>query len=80
MISSKHIKLLLVLILLPFKVGAYIENNSGTSVGTLDGQFSVNEMGAAVYSVPINLFPSGTGFDPQIGIVYNLLILMIGHM
>lgn len=80
MISSKHIKLLLVLILLPFKVGAYIENNSGTSVGTLDGQFSVNEMGAAVYSVPINLFPSGTGFDPQIGIVYNSQLSGYGNV
>ena len=30
MISSKHIKLLLVLILLPFKVGAYIEKSRVT--------------------------------------------------
>lgn len=65
MISLKHIKLLLVLTLLPFKVWA------DSSVGTLEGQLSVNEIGAAVYSVPLKLFPSGTGFDPQIGVEYN---------
>ena len=74
MISFKHIKLLFVLILLPFKVWA------DSSVGTINGQFSVNEMGAAVYSVPLNLFPSGTGFDPQIGVEYNSQLSGYGNV
>lgn len=74
MISLKHIKLLLVLTLLPFKVWA------DSSVGTLDGQLSVNETGAAVYSVPLNLFPSGTGFDPQIGVAYNSQLSGYGNV
>lgn len=74
MISFKHIKLLFVLILLPFKVWA------DSSVGTLNGQFSVNETGAAVYSVPLNLFPSGTGFDPQIGVAYNSQLSGYGNV
>ncbi len=42
-----------------------------TGVGTPAGTLSVNEMGAAVYSIPFDLCPSGTGFDPQIGLAYN---------
>lgn len=74
MISFKHIKLLIALILLPFKVWA------GDSVGTPNGEFTVNEMGAAVYSVPVELFPSGTGFDPQIGVTYNSQLSGYGNV
>lgn len=79
MINFKHIKLLLAFILLPFKVGAFTEDIPA-SVGTLDGQLSVNDMGAAIYSVPLELFPSGTGFDPQIGIAYNSQLSGYGNV
>lgn len=65
MITCKNIKLFLFLLLIPLKVLAQ------TSVGTPDGQFSVNENGAAIYNVPIDIHPSGTGFDPQISLAYN---------
>ena len=42
-----------------------------SGVGTPKGEFSVSESGAGVYSLPVDIFPSGTGFDPQIGIAYN---------
>ena len=41
------------------------------NVGFINGTLSVNELGAAVYTVPLEIYPSGTGFDPQIGIAYN---------
>ncbi|MDD6027672.1 MAG: FG-GAP-like repeat-containing protein [Bacteroidales bacterium] len=42
-----------------------------SSVGTPNGSLSVNDVGAAVYNVPFEIYPSGTGFDPEIGLVYN---------
>ena len=45
-------------------------NNSEPSVGCIKGSFSVNDMGAATYSLPIEI-PSGGGFEPPIAISYN---------
>lgn len=46
------------------------ENNSGYSVGSVKGSFDVNDMGAATYSLPIEV-PTSGGFEPQIAISYN---------
>ncbi len=41
------------------------------AVGTVEGTFTVSETGAAVYHVPFDIYPSGSGFDPKIGLQYN---------
>lgn len=40
-------------------------------VGTPKGIVYVNSSGAAVYEIPLDICPSGTGFDPKIGLAYN---------
>lgn len=41
------------------------------SVGAIGGQMAVSRMGAAIYTIPFEIFPSGTNFDPQVGLEYN---------
>lgn len=50
------------------------------NVGFINGTLSVNELGAAVYTVPLEIYPSGTGFDPQIGIAYNSQLSGYGNV
>ena len=50
---------------------AHTAVKADNNVGFINGTLSVNELGAAVYTVPLEIYPSGTGFDPQIGIAYN---------
>lgn len=54
--------------------------SAADSVGTVDGKLTVSENGAAVYTVPLDIYPSGTGFDPQIGLVYNSQQLCYGNV
>lgn len=44
--------------------------DSQYSVGSVNGSFEVNDMGAATYCIPIEI-PTGGGFDPQVAISYN---------
>ena len=64
MISFKHIKLFLFLLLIPFKVLA------DTSVGSPVAAVDVNSNGAATYNLSFEI-PNGGGFHPQIGLAYN---------
>ncbi len=57
---------ILLFVLLFFSSSLFAED-----VGTIEGNFSVNENGAAIYEIPFDIFPSGTGFDPKVGLVYN---------
>lgn len=52
-------------------MGSTLHVNADTSVGTPTGSLSVNESGAAVYTIPFDVSPSGTGLDPKIGLAYN---------
>ena len=56
---------------LPACMTATLHAVADTSVGTPAGSFSVSETGAAVYAMPFDISPSGTGFDPKIGLTYN---------
>ena len=40
-------------------------------VGIIDGSFSVNSNGAAVYSIPIKVPPGIRGIEPQLSVTYN---------
>ncbi|OOG39667.1 hypothetical protein B0B52_13570 [Polaromonas sp. A23] len=42
-----------------------------TVAGTTPGQFSVNESGAATYSIPIQVPPGVAGMQPQLSLEYN---------
>lgn len=64
MISFKHIKLLLIFFLIPFK--ALADNFVGTPQALVD----VNNNGAAIYNLSVEI-PDGGGFHPQIGLAYN---------
>ncbi len=44
---------------------------TGTQVGSLAGEFRVNETGAATYSVPITIPDGVAGVKPSIAITYN---------
>ena len=52
-------------------MGSTLHVMADTSVGTPTGSLSVNESGAAVYTIPFDVSPSGTGLDPKIGLAYN---------
>lgn len=52
-------------------MGITLHVMADTSVGTPAGSLSVNESGAAVYTIPFDISPSGTGLDPKIGLSYN---------
>lgn len=52
-------------------MGITLHVMADTSVGTPVGSLSVNESGAAVYTIPFDISPSGTGLDPKIGLSYN---------
>jgi len=44
--------------------------NAQYSVGSIKGRFDVNGMGAATYSIPIEM-PDGGGISPQLSVCYN---------
>ncbi|MCI5065507.1 hypothetical protein MRY87_07270 [bacterium] len=44
---------------------------SGTASGYLPGEFSVNEIGGAVYELPIAMVPGTNGVKPKISLVYG---------
>ena len=41
------------------------------AVGSIPGNFSVNDIGAATYTVPIDIPPGTAGMHPAISLVYN---------
>jgi uncharacterized protein (TIGR02594 family) len=45
--------------------------NTSLQVGSLPGEFNVNNIGAATYQVPVFVSPGTAGMQPQISIVYN---------
>lgn len=49
-------------------------------VGTPKGAFNVSSSGAAVYEMPFDICPSGTGFDPKLGLVYNSQMNSYGNV
>ncbi|MCQ2228326.1 MAG: FG-GAP-like repeat-containing protein [Bacteroidales bacterium] len=42
-----------------------------TLVGSMGGQFAVNEMGAATYTLPFDIPEGVNGMQPNIGLIYN---------
>lgn len=56
----------------PSKLSSFAADTPGSqySVRSVNGSFAVNEMGAATYSLPIEM-PASGGFEPHVSIVYN---------
>ena len=56
----------------PAKLSPLAADTPGSqySVRSVNGSFAVNEMGAATYSLPIEM-PASGGFEPHVSIVYN---------
>jgi RHS repeat-associated protein len=52
-------------------VNSLIEDTLSTTVGVLNGEFRVDESGAATYSVPIDLPKGIGGIAPQLGVGYS---------
>jgi hypothetical protein len=47
------------------------DDKESTAIGTLGGQFRVDESGAATYTVPIDLLSGIAGVTPQLALSYS---------